>query len=259
MSLSNQPQIAMAIYPIALYPIAVVSFCQVAQNPYSNSWNPPALGLIPLRNFPGRQPNTLLRLTVRIGLPLYHCWYNDFQRLARPDERLLPGSRDERVSFVDHPENPILGLFSMTKLPNGLPGELSISGVPRPNILLSRVDGKELKAKEVILMQYFISSVKASVAAMSHLSYAEQSDTFFGRMTPENFVEFWNGEAKATSECPVKLGCKACGEVDGVTRACEECGVVKYCSRKCLENDRAAHKRVCVTEMGEYDEAEQAY
>lgn len=232
----------MSLHPVALMSFSQMVHCQLPIQGRPGNLVFPALRSKSLSNLLV-QPNILLRLTARIGLPLYFCWSIAFQLMASHDDGLLPGG----ISFVDHPNNPVLGLFSMRKRPDGVVDRHSVQGIPRPNILLSRADGKELRPDEVALMYYFIRSTMKSVAEMLHLSDVQKSDTFFGKMTPENFANFWNGQ-EPNLECPVKLGCNACGVRYGATRVCGECGVVKYCSQQCQENDRIYHTRVCVRE-----------
>ncbi|CZT14033.1 uncharacterized protein RCC_00008 [Ramularia collo-cygni] len=77
----------------------------------------------------------------------------------------------------------------------------------------------------------------------------KQVARFRASMTPEEFVEFWDTDickmAHDGMECPVKLGCKACGKEEGTFSRCGKCEVVKYCDRECQVKDWKVHKQVC--------------
>lgn len=159
------------------------------------------------------------------------------------------------MRFVPTDYNYILRDFSLRSFPNGKGvNSLEVDGEPRPTIMLGRVDGKDLDIKTVYVMYIFISECLAKAAELSKGGGPASYEVFHAHTTPEKFVEFWKDSDKCQdvsredSECPVTLGCKACGKVGGDADKllrCGKCGVVKYCDRECQKSDWDLHKKAC--------------
>lgn len=58
-------------------------------------------------------------------------------------------------------------------------------------------------------------------------------------------MKFWEALI-IPHECPVKLGCKKCGNMESPLSKCGKCNVIKYCSVECQKGDWDYHKKVCV-------------
>lgn len=210
----------------------------------------PALFPAFLPSYSPRMQDFPLPITARIGLPLYFSF-------AATDPRA--DKRADDVKLLDIPYNSVLRHFTICRASNGLMEHRQDTQHPRATILLRRADGKELTVSQVMMLWIFIADGvhKMQDPTRPEVSHFMDYDTFIVGMTPEKFVERWEkgGEAEwdkgntlawARGECPVKLGCKTCGKIDGVQlMKCGKCGMVKYCGRECQKEGWAAHKKLC--------------
>lgn len=178
----------------------------------------------------------LLEVTARIGLPLFYGPIPE--RESAPPHYIL----DTKDGGVDIPDNPVISILSSKWLSaeSRIINEAFFS-MGRPSAMVVRADGKDLDIVQMATLLIFVTQ-KLKTA----------SKTFNAEVTPEKFVEFWNahswpGEGGA-KECPVTLGCKACGKEARLR--CGKCGVVKYCDAVCQKTDWSAHKKVCSNSWG---------
>lgn len=200
------------------------------------------------------EPYRLLHMTARLGLPL-KCRDGGFQAATyghTPEEL----KAREKFKLVDTHVNLIMRNLSMRVTPGAnLVAFMRLEGDLSPNLMIGRMDGKNLHAADVYVMWAFVQEQIDKAGLILHYegdTSVSVPDSFCANMTPEKFVEFWNDPEKCRTvprehlECPVKLGCRACGKEGGKLMQCGKCGVVKYCGRDCQRSDWSVHKEVCV-------------
>lgn len=195
------------------------------------SFMPPNAGM--LQDFP-------LHLSARLGLPLVFSISGNY-----------PGDdhTEDEIGLLDAPYNQIMQHLSITKSASGAVEARMMGGLPRPNIVIRRADGKRLTVSHVMMMYIFIEEQVVKVEKLTKATDVDWA-VFFAKMTPENFVARWekeDGTQWAVGECPVKLGCKICGKMVEkiVLLRCGKCGTARYCGRECQKSDWKLHKKMC--------------
>ena len=139
-------------------------------------------------------------------------------------------------------------------------------------ILLSRIDGKDLEVKQVEALEAFMKSELADLVALQQLDREDEDEAIefavllpkakaaaAEKITPEYFAAFFEKyrQEQAASdpawlvvECPVKDGggpfCKTCGknakDAGAPLLKCGRCKKFAYCGKEC-QKDWALHKK----------------
>lgn len=192
----------------------------------------------------------MLHTTARLGLPLEFVVANDNILTTAPD---APQKREKAYDTVDTPFNAVLAYLSLRTAPNKrIISSPTIAGNPRPHLMIRRMDGQDLHARHVHVMFAYIEqeAMRANIdPTLANLDTCDY-EGFRAAMTPEKFVTFWETSEEGQGwsgglECPVTLGCKACGKMVEKTMRCGKCTVVKYCDRVCQKAHWSEHKKVC--------------
>lgn len=167
------------------------------------------------------------------------------------------------LALIDTSSNHLFTLLSMVRDGGGFLAR-KVVGHSRLNVMLCRVDeGEDLEAVHVQVLYAFVQEAALrtgfSLGGETTVEMRESAqEGFLADLTPEKFVAFWGDfrerspeiEREAVGECPVKLGCKGCGEDDRddgkkMMMRCGKCRVVKYCGKECQKADWGKHRKVC--------------
>lgn len=154
--------------------------------------NAPALAPAWFSDHPTCLPMIDLAMSVQLGLPLIFCLYT-----PAPNSSVTIAKY--RQDLIDTPRNTILHTLSTSQNSDGQMSNGQIYGIARPNVLISRADGKELCIEHVTATCEFVDEMQDKTSTV---------DSFFAEATRENFIDFWTKHPVYSLHdggCPVKI------------------------------------------------------